>query len=456
MKGKTVVHVEKGPIGKTLFYFAVPVLLSQLLQELYNVADCMVLGHFGGQYALAATGISGMLLSVLINFFIGFSSGISVITSRLFGAYDYTGLKRTMTAVFRMLILIGLIMTFFGYLISGWVLDLLHNPPEVRPYALLYLHICIFGLTAQLIYNVGTAILRSFGNTRTPMVLFLISAVINLILDLFLVMGMHLGIAGAAAATLFSQWLLAIMILLYLGRLDPSYRLSLKGKGLGLNELSRILKDGIPAGMQAVFMSISSMLIQITINSFGPDAMAGMTLYAKIEGCLYFPSFAYGIALTGFVGQNLGAGEIGRIRKSVNLSLITMTAVILPFSFILLALSPLLLSFFTSDPGILFNAHEAVLLTFPVYIIYSLNQIWLGAIKGLGNTWYPMLCTLLCYSLFRVIWCRIMIPYFPSMRIVYLSYDVSFFLMMILLIPVYYYMLKRYLNKKRATPSWMM
>ena len=444
MKGKSVVHVEKGPIGKTLFYFAIPVLMSQLLQELYNVADCMVLGHFGGQYALAASGISGMLLSVLINFFIGFSSGISVITSRLFGAYDYANLKRTMTAVFRMIIFTGMLMTLLGYLASGLVLDLLHNPQEVRPYALLYLHICIFGLTAQLIYNVGTAILRSLGNTRTPMILFFISAATNLILDLILVMGMHLGIAGAAAATLFSQWVLAIMILIYLGRLDSFYRLSLRGEGLGLTALTEILKDGIPAGMQAVFMSISSMLIQININSFGPDAMAGMTLYAKIEGCLYFPSFAYGIALTGFVGQNLGAGEMIRIKKSVNLSLITMTAVILPFSFILLYLSPILLSFFTSDPGILYNAHEAVLLTFPVYIIYSLNQIWLGAIKGLGNTWYPMLCTLLCYSLFRVIWCRVLIPYYPTMRIVYLSYDVSFFLMMILLIPVYRYLMKKY------------
>ncbi len=443
MKAESVVHVEKGPIGKMLLCFAIPVLLSQLLQELYNVADCMVLGHFGGQYALAATGISGMLLSVLINFFIGFSSGISVITSRLFGSYDYVGLKRTMTAVFRMLILTGLLMTFMGYLISGRVLDLLHNPPEVRPYALLYLHICIFGLTAQLIYNVGTAILRSLGNTRTPMILFLVSAITNLTLDLILVMGMHLGIAGAAAATLFSQWLLAIMILLYLGKLDPSYRLSLIGEGLCPGELMGILKDGIPAGMQAVFMSISSMLIQITINSFGPDAMAGMTLYAKIEGCLYFPSFAYGIALTGFVGQNLGTGKIERIRRSVQLSQVTMTLVILPLSLILLVLSPLLLRCFTSDPGILYNAHEAVLLTFPVYIIYSLNQIWLGAIKGLGNTWYPMLCTLLCYSLFRVIWCLLLIPCFPSMRVVYLSYDVSFLLMMFLLIPVYRFLIKK-------------
>ena len=443
MKHTGVVHVEEGPIGRTLLYFALPVLLSQLLQEFYNVADCMVLGRFGGDYALAAAGISGMLLSVLINFYIGFSSGVSVITSRLFGAYRYKELKKTMTAVFRLVILTGVVMTLLGYFLCEPVLSLLHSPGEVRPYAALYLHICILGLTAQLIYNTGTAILRSLGNSRTPMILFLFSGICNLILDVILVIGLGMGIGGAAAATMFSQWLLAIMILVHLCLLNPAYRLTLRGKGLPAQELLLILKDGIPAGLQAVFMSISSMLIQISINSFGPDAMAGMTVYAKIEGCLYLPSFAYGIALTSFVGQNHGARQYDRIRTSVSMSLRTMFLVILPFSMILLLASPALLQLFTSDAGILVNSREAVLYTFPVYVVYSINQIWLGAIKGLGNTLYPMVCTLLCYSVFRVVWCRLLIPYFPTMRVVYLSYDVSFFLMMLMLVPMYYYQLRK-------------
>ncbi len=442
MRTSSVVHVEKGPIGRTLLHFAIPVLISQLLQELYNVADCMVVGHFGGQYALAATGISGMLLSVLINFFIGFSSGISVITSRLFGSYNFSKLKSTLTAVFRLVIIVGILMNLMGYILSGLILDLLHSPAEVRPYALSYLHICIFGLTAQIIYNVGTAVLRSLGNTRTPMLFFLLSGICNIILDIILVIGLGMGIAGAALGTLFSQWLLAAMILRYLMALDPAYSLTLRGDRLPLKELLLILKDGIPAGLQAVFMSISSMLVQITINRFGPDAMAGMTVYAKIEGCLYLPSFAYGIALTGFVGQNLGAGRYDRIRQSVRLSLVTMTLLIIPLSLVLLAASPVILRIFTNDPGILYNAHEAVLFTFPVYVIYSLNQIWLGAIKGMGNNFYPMVCTLLCYSLFRVVWCQTMTAFYSSMRIVYLSYDISFFLMLFMLLPMYFHMVR--------------
>ena len=440
MKATAVVHMEKGPIGRTLLYFAIPVLFSQLLQEFYNVADCIVIGHFGGEYALAATGISGMLLSVLINFFIGFSSGISVITSRLFGSYHYEKLKETLTAVFRLTIFVGVSLTILGYVLCDPLLRLLNSPPEVRPGALCYLHICIFGLSAQIIYNVGTAVLRSLGNTKTPTVLFFFSGIFNLLLNIVLVVGFRMGIAGAAIATLSSQWLLAAMILRCLLSLDPAYSLSFQGKGLSYKEMLAILKDGIPAGLQAVFMSISSMLVQITINSFGPDAMAGMTVYAKIEGCLYYPSFAYGIALTGFVGQNLGARQYERIRRSVNLSLTTMTALIFPLSLILLYASPVLLKIFTSDPGILFHAHEAVLFTFPVYVIYAINQVWLGAIKGLGNNCYPMLCTFLCYAVFRVAWCQILSPVYHSMRIVYLSYDISFFLMLVLLVPMYLHM----------------
>ena len=443
MKASSVIHVEKGPIGKTLLYFAVPVLLSQLLQEFYNVADCMVVGRFAEEYALAATGVSGMLMSVLINFFIGFSSGVSVITSRLFGAYDYDKLKCTITSIFRLVILAGFVMTLLGYLASGPVLDLLKSPAQVRPYALTYLHIMVLGLTAQLIYNVGTAVLRSLGNTHTPTILFLLSGIINLILDVIFVIIFHMGIAGAALATLSSQWLLAFCIMRYLSRLDPAYSLNLFWNRLPFHDLALILKDGLPAGLQAVFMSISSMLIQININSFGPEAMAGMTLYAKIEGCLYLPSFAYGIALTGFVGQNLGARKIERIKQSVRLSLATMTAVILPLSLILIPVSPMLLQSFTGNQGILNNAYQAVFYTFPVYVIYSINQIWLGAIKGLGNTFYPMFCTLICYSIFRVVWCRLLIPLYPSMRIVYLSYDVSFFLMSCMVFPMYLYLIKK-------------
>lgn len=432
-----VVHIDEGPIGKTLLSFALPVLATQVLQELYNAADCAVLGHFGETGALAATGIAGLLLSVLINFFVGFSSGVSAVTARLFGAGDTEKLRQTMTSVFRLVLVAGLVLSALGFFTSNALLRLLRCPETVRPLAAAYLRIVSCGICAQLVYNVGASVLRSLGDTRGPLRCFLVSCVLNLTLDALLVIGFHRGVRGAAAATLASQWLLAFLLLRRLLTLDAGCALQIRGDGLSLKKLFGILKIGLPAGMQALFMSISSLLIQTCIDAFGPDAMAGMTLYAKLEGCLYLPSFAYGIALTGFVGQNYGAGRFTRIDAAVKLSLRLCWAVIFPMSLAVTATAPLLLRLFTTTTEILRNAREAVQFNLPVYVVYAMNQVWLGAIKGFGKTVWPMLCTLLCYAVFRVAWCLLLIPVFQTMRVVYLSYDVSFFLMLSLLAPVY-------------------
>lgn len=237
--------------------------------------------------------------------------------------------------------------------------------------------------------------------------------------------------------TLLSQWLLALLILRRLNRLEDGCALDLRGPRLPVKELLGILRIGLPAGMQALFMSISSLLLQTCIDAFGPDAIAGMTLYAKLEGCLYLPAFSYGIALTGFVGQNYGAGRPDRVRDAVKLSIRLTWLLILPLSLCITAAAPLLLRLFSREPEILRNAREAVQFNLPFYVVYGMNQVYLGAIKGLGKTAWPMFCTLLCYALFRVLWCLLLIPVFSTMRVVYLSYDVSFFLMLALLLPAY-------------------
>ena len=430
-------HVENGSIAPVLFSFALPVLLLQLLQELFNVTDCMVVGHFGGDYALAATGVAGLVLSILINFFIGFSSGISGVASRLFGERSYRALQRTVNTLFRLVVAAGMGLSILVIIAADALLSLMRCPVEVMPQAALYLRICACGLIAQMIYNVGAAFLQSIGNTRAPLFFYLASVLCNLLLDALFVIGFKMGIRGAAVATLISQWLLALLISAYMMRLDGAYALAPLGEGLPLRELGRDMAIGIPSGMQALFMSLSSFLIQASINRFGPDAIAGMTLFAKLEGVIYLPTFAYGIAITSFVGQNLGAGRIDRIRQTVRLSLRIMAAAIIPLSLALSLASPMLLKLFTKDAAILFNAREAVVFTLPFYVVYGLNQVFLGTIKGLGDTTWPMICTLVCYSLFRVLWCRLLIPVYPTMRVVYSSYVVSFFLMLAMLAPVY-------------------
>jgi len=481
MKKQAITHLQEGPVGRTLFFFAVPVLLSQLLQEFYNIADCAIVGRFAGSQALAATGLAGLVLSVLINFFIGFSSGISVRISWLFGAGYYERLRRASMRILRFSALAGVVLTVAAEALAPWIFRVMNTPGETYDPALVYLRICLLGLSAQLLYNVATAILRSMGDSKAPMLLYLISSLINLFLDCVLVIGFGQGVAGAAAATMTAQWLLAAAICVYLVRLthqpiqhrmqtdsdqtggvrsepdcglrastpemrgqavDPDGHPSSRTEGMAppassAAEALVLLRDGLPAGMQALFMSASSLMIQVFINSFGSAAVAGMTLFARAEGFLYFPAFAYGIALTGFVGQNLGAGEGGRIRKAIRLSIVVLACYVLPMSALLAATAPHFLRLFTEDAPVIAHATQAVRYILPFYLLYAVNQVLLGAIKGMGNTTWPMVCTMVCYCVFRVLWCRLLMPVHASMTVIYLSYDVSFLLMLLMLLPMW-------------------
>lgn len=427
------VHMEKGPIGKTLLLFTLPVLLSQILQQFYSVADCMVIGHFGGSYGLSATGVAGLVLSAIINFFIGFSTGISFITARLFGAYEYLRLKRTIWTMVCLSILIGIGLMILGIFCAETFLIWLHCPKEVLNEARQYLEICFLGMVPQLLYNTGNSILRSLGNTKSPLIYLTISSFINLILDLILVVGAGAGLTGAAWATVITQWLLSFMIVKKLMHMDPAYCLDFRQKLLSLRQLGEILHMGIASGLQAVFMSISSLIIQVSINRFGADAMAGMTVYAKVEGFLYYPAFSYGMALTGFIAQNLGAKRMDRVYKAMKTSLKIAIGFTLPVSFLLMAGSGVILSWFTADPGILANGQEAIYYVFPWYFLYAVDQVYIGGLKGLGKIEYPLICSVICYCVFRVLWCQLLFPIWWDMRVVYSCYNVSLALMLVLL-----------------------
>lgn len=444
----TEVHMDNGSIGKTLLLFAAPILLSQILQQFYNIADCMVIGHFGGSFGLAAVGVAGLILSVIINFFIGFSVGVSAITSKLFGAYEYQKLKQTIYTVIVLAIFFGAIITIIGEVYGNIFLKYLNCPEETLPAATLYLRICMLGMIPQLLYNIGNAILRSLGNTKSSLIFLLFSSILNLILDVIFVIGFHFGLKGAAWATLLSQWLLGIIMLGKLMQLDSAYRLSFFEKPLPISELLDILRLGIPSGMQAIFMSISSLVIQASINEFGYAAMSGMTVYAKIEGFLYYPAFSYGMALTGFIGQNIGAKRIDRVQEAMKKSLKTAISITLILSVILLIFAKYILLCFTADLDILHNGLQAVYYTFPCYFLYSINQIYMGGLKGMGKTEFPMLCSMICYCFFRVLWCQYFLPIWWDMRVVYTSYDVSWVIMVVLLVIYYNHTITELLKKE--------
>ncbi len=431
------VLMDSGSIHRTLLAYALPVLVMQLLQQLYNIADCAVIGRLCGGFGLAAAGVAGLVLAVHINFFIGFSVGVTSAVSRLFGARDFCKLRAMIATSVWLAAGAGLFLTIVGEKLAENYLTWLACPAAAMGDALLYLRICLLGLVPQLVYNVANGVFRALGNTKTPLLWLAASAVLNIALDLLLVGAWGFGFEGAAWATLLSQWVLGLGMIWRLTRIDERFRFSFGAPLLSLGELFALLRLGVPSGMQAAFMSLSSLLIQISIDSFGPAAMAGMVIFAKIEGFMYYPAFAYGMALTGFIGQNLGAGRLDRVEEAMRVSRRTAIGVTLTMSAFLMLLAEPILGFFTEDPATLANGLAAVYWIFPVYFLYSLNQVYIGGLKGLGETGVPMLSALVAYALFRVVWCETLLPYWHDMAVIYTAYDVSFVISMLILVPSY-------------------
>ena len=419
-----------GAIPRQLLVFMLPILLSQLLQQFYTIADTALVGQVLGAQALAAVGTASLVLSVIVNFFIGFSAGLSVLVSHLYGEKDYSRLSALVQSIFITVALFAALFTVAGIVLTEQLLAALSTPAELIPAASLYLRTVLYGMLAQLLYNTASAILRALGNTTSALHYLAAAVVLNIALDVVLLIVIPCGIAGAAAATVLAQYAAALLALWKLFHLHGTWKLRFSRPFFALGHLLPILSTSIPAGLQAVFMSLSSLVIQTYINSFGYAAMAGMTVYARIEGFLYYPLFAFGIALTSFIGQNVGAHDLARVCTGLRISLRLAAGGAMGMALIAGLAAPALIALFTDDPAVAANALDAVYYTFPFYWLYGINQIYIGAIRGLGDTLYPMLTALAAYCFFRVAWCWgwDMIG-IHSMHIVYSAYSVSFFVM---------------------------
>ena len=400
----------RGAIPRQLLVFMLPILLSQLLQQFYTIADTALVGQVLGAQALAAVGTASLVLSVIVNFFIGFSAGLSVLVSHLYGEKDYARLSALVQSIFITVALFAALFTAAGIVLTERLLAALSTPAKLIPAASIYLNTVLYGMLAQLLYNTASAILRA--------------------LDVVLLIVIPCGIAGAAVATVLAQYAAALLALWKLFHLHGTWKLRFSRPFFALGHLLPILSTSIPAGLQAVFMSLSSLVIQTYINSFGYAAMAGMTVYARIEGFLYYPLFAFGIALTSFIGQNVGAHDLTRVRTGLRISLRLAAGGTIGMALIAGLAAPALVALFTDAPAVAANALDAVYYTFPFYWLYGVNQIYIGAIRGLGDTLYPMMTALAAYCLFRVAWCWGWdLTGIHSMHIVYSAYSVSFFVM---------------------------
>ena len=451
MQAKCQVDMTYGDISKQLFMFTIPILLSQILQQFYNIADTAIIGRYIGTDALAAIGSTGLLISVIINFFIGLSTGVSAVIANQFGANEYDKLKKSISTLLAVSVLLGIVFTIGSLIFMKPIINILQTPKGVYSLAIDYLKICFLGITFQLLYNIGTAILRALGNTKDPLYFLIFSCILNLILDILFIVYFGWGVKGAAIATLISQILATLLVMYKIMSLDDNCKLSLKQIKIYRGYTKDIFLVGLPAGLQAIFMSISSLIIQSSINSFGAEAMAGMTIFAKVEGFLYFPLFSLGLAVTGFVGQNFGAKEYERVKEGINISLKISVYTSLIFIIILNIFAPYILRLFTNDAAVIKVGLESIRIVFPSYVLYAMNQIYIGSLRGIEKTFEPMLISLFAHCIFRVIWCFVLLQYFYDMKVIYSSYSVSIVLMFVLYYTSYKRNIyKKYFNKKEV------
>ena len=451
MQAKCQVDMTYGDISKQLFMFTIPILLSQILQQFYNIADTAIIGRYIGTDALAAIGSTGLLISVIVNFFIGLSTGVSAVIANQFGANEYEKLKKSISTLLAVSVLLGIVFTIGSLIFMKPIINILQTPKGVYSLAIDYLKICFLGITFQLLYNIGTAILRALGNTKDPLYFLIFSCILNLILDILFIVYFGWGVKGAAIATLISQILATLLVMYKIMSLDDNCKLSLKQIKIYKGYTKDIFLVGLPAGLQAIFMSISSLIIQSSINSFGAEAMAGMTIFAKVEGFLYFPLFSLGIAVTGFVGQNFGAKEYERVKEGINISLKISVYTSLIFIIILNIFAPYILRLFTNDAAVIKVGLESIRIVFPSYVLYAMNQIYIGSLRGIEKTFEPMLISLFAHCIFRVIWCFVLLQYFHDMKVIYSSYSVSIVLMFVLFYTSYKRNIyKKYFNKKEV------
>lgn len=430
--------ITEGVIWKQLLIFFFPILLGSFFQQLYNTADAMIVGKYVGKEALAAVGgATGVLINLLVGFFTGLSSGATVLISQFYGARKDKDVGDTVHTAAALSLIGGVLITTLGLIFAPRVLRMMGTPEDIMDYALTYINIYFGGVVFSLIYNIGSGILRAIGDSRRPLFFLIAACMTNIVLDVILVMGFDMGVAGAALATVFSQCVSAVLVVITLCRSPFSYQLHLKRIRLNPQRLAGILRIGLPAGIQSVMYSLSNIIIQSSVNGFGTDTVAAWTAYGKMDGLFWMTVSAFGVSVTTFAGQNFGAGRFDRMKRSVWVCLALCVVTTAMLGGVLLAFGPMLFHAFADDQKVISIGMEILWLLAPTWGTYLCVEIVSGALRGAGDALLPTLFTLFGVCLLRVVWLWGVAPQFNSLKIVLLCYPITWTLTSVLFV-VYY------------------
>lgn len=430
--------ITDGVIWKQLLIFFFPILLGTFFQQLYNTADAMIVGKYVGKEALAAVGgATGVLINLLVGFFTGLSSGATVLISQYYGARKNREVSETVHTAIAMSLAGGLLITVLGEIFAPTVLRLMGTPDEIMGHAMTYIRIYFGGVVFSLLYNIGSGILRAIGDSRRPLFFLIAACMTNIVLDVILVMGFDMGVAGAALATIFSQGVSAVLVVVTLCRSPYSYQLFLKKIRLHPSQLGGILRIGFPAGIQSVMYSLSNIIIQSSVNGFGTDTVAAWTAYGKLDGLFWMTVSAFGVSVTTFAGQNFGARLYDRMKRSVWVCLAMATGATILLGGMLMGLGQYVLRAFADDPRVIEIGLEILFFLAPTWCTYLCIEIFSGALRGAGDAFIPTMFTLFGVCLLRVVWLCFVAPQFNSLKVVLASYPITWTLTSCLFI-VYY------------------
>lgn len=416
-----------GPLLGKILLFSVPLMLSGILQLLFNAADIVVVGQFTGKEALAAVGSTGALNNLIINVFFGLSIGTSIMVARYYGAQDWKSVHEVVHTSMLVSAICGVILIFIGVALAAPLLELMGTPEDVLDQAVLYMRIIFVGMPALMIYNFGAAILRAVGDTQRPLIFLLIAGVINVVLNLFFVIVFHMGVAGVALATIISQCVSAVLVVICLMRSDGSYRLYLKKLCIQKDKLIQIIQVGLPAGIQGAVFSISNVLIQSSINSFGSVAMAGNTAAGNIEGFVYTSMNSLYQASLSFTSQNVGAKKFNRVIPVLTRCLGTVMTVGIVLSSLVILFDQQLLSIYSSDQNVIEYGISRMQVVCTTYFLCGMMDVTCGSIRGLGYSIVPTVVSLAGACGLRILWIFTIFAINRTLFCLYLSYPITWF-----------------------------
>ena len=449
-KNKFEIDMCNGSIMDKLISFSLPLMVSGILQLAFNAVDIIVVGRFSGSQALAAVGSTTALINVFTNLFIGISLGANVLAARFYAAGREEEMSQTVHTAITLALISGVVMAFVGVLFAKGALELMGTPDDVISQSTLYMRIYFMGMPFFMLYNYGAAILRAVGDTKRPLFFLIISGCINAGLNLILVIGFHLDVAGVAIATIISQCVSCILVLRCLCRTQGSYQLHFSKLSINGAYLKQIFQVGIPAGIQSTVINFSNVLLQSSVNSFGSIAMAGYTAANNIFGFLYVTVNAVTQACMSFTSQNYGVGKWKRMDRVLIDCLILSFAAMMILGNSAYFFGPKLLTIYTSNSKVIQCGMEILLYTTVTYFLCGFMDLFPGALRGMGRSGVPMILSIIGTVGTRIVWIFWIFPNHRSLDILFISYPASWIITIVLQVICYYFVRKQLYAKMRA------